>query len=187
MVVELLSTGVPGLDPELLSVAEIPENAQGLDMAAVLNTLPCVVDGSKDIGSEDELKRASPESLRREILRLAAERATLLEDCAAHAKRTQDAEAELSDTEKDRDALKVELAAAVDSLSLKSSRISELEGRLKSSPGSSEGAAGSGVAAVKALASYNGGTSSPPSPTPRAKIVPPQIPTPLLLLNDEIR
>ena len=77
VVVELLSTGVPGLDPELLSVAEIPENTQGLDMAAVLNTLPSVVDGSNDMFSEEELKRASPELLRREVLRLASERSVL--------------------------------------------------------------------------------------------------------------
>lgn len=149
VVVELLSTGVPGLDPELLSVAEIPDKADGLDMAAVLNTVPSLVDGSKGPPLEAQLAGASPESLRREVVRLATERTLILENIAVKDSEAEEAVASAAIAESDRDAAVSELAAARDSLSLKESRISELEARLATP--SVSGAAGSGVAAVKAL------------------------------------
>lgn len=171
VVVELLSTGVPGLDPELLSVAEIPVKAEKVDMAAVLNTLGSTLDGSTL--SEDALTEVSSESLKRELVRLSKERESILAEAAKQAESAKNAAEERDAARAERDAAASQLEDVQENLDAKALRISDLEARLASASkvNATSGAAGSGVAAVKALSSNGSPASSensqdkPASPT----------------------
>ena len=83
-VVELISTGVPGLDDELLSIAEIPaKKYDNIDMRALLGTTSSVVAGKASTPALSSLQEMPLEVLQSEILRLANERQTFLETLKA--------------------------------------------------------------------------------------------------------
>ena len=77
VVVELLSCGVPGLDDELLSVAEIPKaKYDDVDMASLLEAVPSLLQGAVPTTSIS-LEDLPVDIIKSELIRLGTERAVL--------------------------------------------------------------------------------------------------------------
>ena len=168
VVVELLSTGVPGLDADLLSTAEIPAEAQRVDLSAVLDTVPTTLDGKAATVEALEAAGTTDAALRSEVVRLASERAALLQRMQQNDQEMREAMEARADSDK-------ALRAGTERLQASEARVAELEAHVKqlcasvksaknaaASTASADGAAaaGSGVAAVKALATASSCPSS---------------------------
>ena len=174
-VVELISTGVPGLDDELLSIAEIPvKKYDDIDMRALLGTTSSVVAGKASTPALTSLQEMSLEVLQTEIMRLAKERQVFLDTLKE--KETTTAAA----VEKEQTALKA-CAVAQDALKAGqelqqtqmkrietlSSQVKQLKKQIANGPAAAAAAAevkanvaGSGIAAVKALSTADDRPSS---------------------------
>ena len=173
-VVELISTGVPGLDDELLSIAEIPaKKYDNIDMRALLGTTSSVVAGKASTPALSSLQEMPLEVLQSEILRLANERQTFLETLKAQDNTTTAAvekeQAALNACSIAHDALKSseELQTAqMKRIETLSSQVKQLKKQIANGSAMVAAAevqanvAGSGIAAVKALSTAEARPSS---------------------------
>ena len=173
-VVELISTGVPGLDDELLSIAEIPaKKYDNIDMRALLGTTSSVVAGKASTPAFSSLQEMPLEVLHTEILRLANERQTFLETLKEQDNTTTAAvekeQAALNACSVAHDALKSseELQTAqMKRIETLSHQVKQLKKQIANGSAMVAAAemqanvAGSGIAAVKALSTADARPSS---------------------------
>jgi hypothetical protein len=156
-VVELISTGVPGLDIELLSVAEIPKaKYDNIDMRALLNTTDSNMKGT--LCTVQSITDMPLDVLRNEIVRLGKERKAFIDnlknmEVTLNAALQQEKDATDACTNA-QNALKasVELQnKQMEQIEKLTIQIKSLKKQIADGLSTSSNIAGSGIAAVKAL------------------------------------
>jgi len=174
VVVELLSCGVPGLDDELLSVAEIPKaKYDDVDMASLLEAVPSLLQGAAPTTSIS-LEDLPVDIIKSELIRLGTERALLRKTLEERDAVTISATAKEAAAVEACDAAVGALSASKSQQSEQAARMLDLQQEIKmlkktiaankvaatkaaaAAPSQDKNIAGSGIAAVKALSASEG-------------------------------